>query len=850
MRDLTKLAPPPDRGGRDLSKLAPPPDMGTGAEGPVRQTATGFGETDRPAEASPVSWGFNNWWEQVNPMQMVHLADQFVHHPTATAAGMVESQWKPLWEKAVENYKGAGAGNKITAARHVLDMVFNVIPGVGNGMDKMIDQYSAGDIAGGTGTGAGVATNLMMPKILEGAVSLIPSPKTAIRNTLHPVRAVGEKIWSQENPDPTLRAAIKQEMDAGVPIPAGTATGNKLVRGIQNLTDNAGGASVASEGRQKLAAAQSQRLGDLVDQANPGQGMPQSAAGQHVINTVGKIADAETQANIAEGWGLVQKAADRGTISTPETAVTEAQRVINETIDKLNEEADVEYGGFNKIRRDPSSQRWVSQDAGGIGENIVKPSGETGPHGEPLDMPAGKSELISMPVAVGEIKYDPIAQETWQKLKAVPPGQMERAYKTYNALKAIMEGPDYVSADIAEFLNGNFKETTRKASGENIRNMDQGSIAYIQSKMQDLIDQGVGDVSPEALKHLHEGRSLVRQKWEIASTLEKFRDEPVQTFNQLVAQGDRFVSFLRDVKKLAPSAIPAIRQALLGRVIESMTKGDGLTQVKSAQSMFSRMGNSAKRELFGDNPALLQETKRYLQKVATPSEIQTAVSQLSKDPLTALSQLTSKQHFNLLQTIKKTSPQSIPIIRRALLQDLLDKATVEGGFSKSGTIASEFERIPKEMQNILFEGNQQHLQQVKNALTVFRKLSEEINPSGSGAAVHHAIVYTSSALAAMGALFTGHPLLAASDVLSTTIYHLGTKKISQLMWTPQGMNLLTKAMKTPMSASTAAKATLAMQILKMANEKEDEPQVKKPFSKRMPWKVVMGLINRNNQSTR
>jgi hypothetical protein len=188
----------PPAGFTDITPVNPPgsggvflnPGGGAGALG--KETATPTEEKEeKPEPPGAFKRAVTNYWDQVNPLNTGQGILNLFQNPKGVAQGYMQ-QNQQLLDRAQKSWEEGDYGN---AAAHAFHYMLNGIPGVGASLDKAGDQLESGDIAGGLGTSAGLATNLYY-----GAKTLKPR--------LSPAEAAPLKL--NEMPEPVTEDAIRQ----------------------------------------------------------------------------------------------------------------------------------------------------------------------------------------------------------------------------------------------------------------------------------------------------------------------------------------------------------------------------------------------------------------------------------------------------------------------------------------------------------------------------------------------------------------------------------------------------------------------------------------------------------------
>jgi len=157
--------------------------------------------------------------------------------------------------------------------------------------------------------------------------------------------------------------------------------------------------------------------------------------------------------------------------------------------------------------------------------------------------------------------------------------------------------------------------------------------------------------------------------------------------------------------------------------------------------------------------------------------------------------------INLLRQVQKLAPQEMPKLGRAVIQELLDKATKEGGFKRGAGLQADWARLGPEVKRMLFGGKVTG--QLDNFFILAKHLGENPNPSGTAGML-------SSAGPAIQA-FMGHPMLAAMEMM-------GSAATAGLLSTDTGSRALVKGLRIPVQRPLQIAASIAeiTQLLKAA----------------------------------
>jgi hypothetical protein len=149
------------------------------------------------------------------------------------------------------------------------------------------------------------------------------------------------------------------------------------------------------------------------------------------------------------------------------------------------------------------------------------------------------------------------------------------------------------------------------------------------------------------------------------------------------------------------------------------------------------------------------------------------------EPVSAFKQLTrpKDESINLLRTVTKHTPQVGPEIARGYLEDLLNQATERGRFDHADKLYADWQKLGTQTKQILFPQPGQ-----RQALDAFfllaKRVAENPNPSG-----------------------TAHTLTALNVASQPLAWSL-----SKLLYTPTGVQLLTRGLTLSLSGQKAAAA--------------------------------------------
>ncbi len=188
--------------------------------------------------------------------------------------------------------------------------------------------------------------------------------------------------------------------------------------------------------------------------------------------------------------------------------------------------------------------------------------------------------------------------------------------------------------------------------------------------------------------------------------------------------------------------------------------------------------------------ALEDGRKATIAKYAAEDVRDLLMSGTNGEPVRIFNRLTSRDDtaINALRQVKQQTPEVLPEIGRALLDDMMGDATAEGGFQHAQALASKWRKVGPETKQLLFP-DKGHIQAIDQFFQFAKMAAENPNPSG-----------------------TARALNATKVTLALPAW-----AISKLLYTPTGVKLLTKGLSVPAHAGGAA-AALSAQMMKVATQ--------------------------------
>jgi hypothetical protein len=352
-----------------------------------------------------------------------------------------------------------------------------------------------------------------------------------------------------QNRNPAKAAAIQYAQEQGIPVPAGAATGNKMIRGAEALAGSSPIGSVISGIQESRAAKGLQRVaGELADEAYPNP--------------------------------VIAETAGEGMLGYLERSASESAR-----------QADTHYQSVRDVQADPKYT-----------QNVITKMKR--------DPKTGRStpvyEDVPLPVDIREVQsaLRPIEKEMSQFW-----APSERSSSAgYAAIKSILEENYNVPLSLAERGLGGIKELAREGAPASA-----GVAKFIIPKLQKLIDDAAAKAGPDVVNSLQAGRQMTSKqkateavRKSIAGNLE----EPVGAFEKMTTRNDTSIKRLRELAEEAPDEIPKVGRAYIEELVDTATQEGGFTRAKSVYNKWQKLGPETKKILF-KNPQHIQDLDNF-----------------------------------------------------------------------------------------------------------------------------------------------------------------------------------------------------------------------------------------------
>lgn len=751
---------------------------------PTVDTATDATPAQKPADRSwldSVTDYAKEALSGINPVSIIHGIDTAGWHPIDTARALLDSQ-NAVKAKADEAFK---AGDYATGVRHVIDWL---IPLLGPRLDQAGDFMQHGEYAKGFGATTDVALQGLAPEALRR----LPS--------------VG-KIGAPANP--VAAEAVRFGEAHAVPLDAATATGSKITRVAQTRVANTiGGARTAELFNAEQADALAGVGNDLAARAHPAGAVTPEQAGQGVSDALASIVGKHHAEANTSYEALRQIEADPVHMKTIEVAPEPDARFASEgaPADAL----------FNGVWRDALKQGYTGTktDLRAAFQDRVE---------------SAKSLKADMTAATDEYGHEALLRSI-RELGGLRPWD-----------------PDFVQGAPTRKMTGEF-DSLRQVLGK------RGVFRERGLAVDDMVDQLRQD--PRWQPVIGDDRDLMSMLEEVAAghesnvsgDLEHFlkptgvqpgtrwwTDEPLSDGSARTVQMplpvdlrsvktalapiyERLTRLYPIAKRQASAGYQAIENIVTGPdhvplsvaddnlgAIKAIARGADLPGLRStsqglAASAVKQLDNAVRLTAASAGPEALKALEAGRAATRSKYAVGSILEQLRDEPVQTFGKLTyaNDAGVRLLRKVAKVAPEELPKIGRAFLDDLVRKATADGGFTKAKTVATSWEKLGPQTKALLFK-DPGLVQDIDNFFRLAKMTAENPNPSGTAHSL--SVFNVTSALA-------GYPL-------------------SKLFYTRWGVRLLTKGLQLPLG-DKAARAAYVSELLRAANDATMTPRMPVP----------------------
>lgn len=658
-----------------------------------------------------------------------------------------------------------------------------LLPVVGPMMGAAGDKMERGDIAEASGE---LATNAALT-----AAGFRPKAPPSMRRPV---------LGTPSNP--VEAAAVNFAKREGVPLDAGTATGSTFIKNVQKkVASSYGGAQTA----ERLQAAQAEALAKVGNQLAEATGAPPTtplAAGESVRrNLTNQIQLLHEQAttNYDRLRQLEQQAPEEVVPARP-VAAAPPVRVAG---DVTPERAFI--------------LRWLADDLREM--NYQPASRMRGEHA--LDAESARAYGDTADTYAPRVAGTP-TQKMFHALgitgsRADIAGKLERALaqasagKAYNpkvfhladAMSQAWDGTrfdfDLVSDDTLLKLGARRRDLQSPISTP-LRYDDPGASAFFPDRASNVPESAA--TAPTAAAGLERQRLAVP----LAPTKPLLRQilEPLLRKSELTKQlmgGEGRAAVALDALVNGPDFAPlsVVDSALSD--IKAMARGADMPELRTggqarAAQVVRILDQQVRARAAQAGPDVLRALEQGRAATKQKFVVADTLDMLSQEPRQVFQQLTQNKDVGVerLRAVARLAPEELPNLSRGVLEDMLQQATAEGGFTHADRLYANWQKLGGETKRMLFPKKGQ-IADLDQFFLLAKRIKENPNPSGT------------------------------AQVMNATNLSLGIPSwaLAKLLMTPQGVRALTAVRVARGAGTPVAARTLALTNLAKAAQSADVP---------------------------
>lgn len=265
------------------------------------------------------------------------------------------------------------------------------------------------------------------------------------------------------------------------------------------------------------------------------------------------------------------------------------------------------------------------------------------------------------------------------------------------------------------------------------------------------------------------------------------------------------------IKQAARSEMPELRDVSQGLAAKAVQDLDHAIRGTVDQAYWP--GHTAGAG--GQNPALqslLEGRARTAEKWDVADTLKSFGRNIDDlEPVQVFNQLTWGKDSGIqrLRELQQRAPQSMPAVGRAYVEGMLDTATREGNFDKTGTLKASWDKLGPETKKVLFPDSNLRTS-LDNFFLLAKRIGENPNPSGTA----H-MGSTVAAFAPAVGMIIHNPASAGAAAAGTGAYVIGNAALSRLLFNPSAARLLAHGFSVPVGSKLTA-AAVAQRILNAA----------------------------------
>lgn len=697
------------------------------------------------APAKPQSEGFfanlaRNVLPSTTLKDYIEGPARMVTHPV-DSIGLILSALK---DAHAQQFQKAGAsaravlsepsmGGKAAAASRTLGhTAAGLIPIVGPAAATIGEQAAEGDLMGAAGGATGLIGGIAAPKAVA-KVARVPG--------------IGR------TPNPKLADAVALGEREGIPIDAATASGRPVVRRLQKrVGDTLGGASTAEQFQRDQSAALASTGRRFAEKADPtGASSPETAGAALREGVANKVAEYQGEANRAYGE-LRDIEADPANTTTiadlpdpPDPAAPYA------FTDKRNPKMNDIFLGALEDAKQHGFKGTAAELKAAFDEKVAsaKRLKESMAEGDEY----GDTALLKAIRDLGGLRmfdknYVAGAKTTrltseFDNVKGFFKGQRiytEKGLANDDLVMQLRQDPRWAArlddnADMNEVLREIAAKRMKSSGGEgDIQHYLRGAGVYPGVKWWEAAKPPQVVQAPVDLSSVKDALRPVYERMTRQLPITQQRSSPGLKAIENILNGPDYAPLTQVDTDL--SAIKAISRGADLPELRTMSEGLAANAVgvleRAVQEAAERAGPRAVEV-------------RNLGREATTNKYSAAavLKAMREEPVQTFQQATFARDagVNHLRDVARYAPDALPKIGRAYLDDLIDKATVDGKFDRSQSLAASWERLGPETKKLLFK-DPAYIKDLDDFFRLAKSIAENPNPSGTASQMNVANLVT------------------------------------------------------------------------------------------------------------
>lgn len=245
-----------------------------------------------------------------------------------------------------------------------------------------------------------------------------------------------------------------------------------------------------------------------------------------------------------------------------------------------------------------------------------------------------------------------------------------------------------------------------------------------------------------------------------------------------------------------PDVVPATTAELALSYFKEMARDASGRNQGIAKQLVSRLQPLVDSAVKNVSQTALDQLRAGREATRMQKGVQEVERTVRAEPVQAYGQAIYSKDAGIehLRRLEKEVPGEMPKIGRAVLEDILQKATFEGGFDKMDSALSKWRDMGPETKRIIFK-NPMLIEDLDKFFMLAKKAGHDFNPSGS---------------AKLGGIMTGIGYIFA-DPISGAALVIGTGALSKLLHSPAAVRALTEGFRVPIRDAGRA-ASVATRI--------------------------------------